>query len=54
MTRPTLLLLPGLLCDAATWSAQCSDLADLARCHVPAYGLLNTIEAMAELRASVG
>lgn len=45
--RPTLLLLPGLLCDAANWAAQRDELADLADCHVPDYGMLDRIEAMA-------
>jgi pimeloyl-ACP methyl ester carboxylesterase len=48
MTRPVLLLLPGLLCDAANWSAQCADLADVADCRVPDYGALDRIEAMAD------
>jgi pimeloyl-ACP methyl ester carboxylesterase len=38
MTPPTtlqdLLLLPGLLCDAALWRAQIEGLADVARCRV--------------------
>ena len=48
MTRPTLLLLPGLLCDEAVWAAQCADLAGIADCRVPAYRTLASIEAMAE------
>lgn len=48
MTRPTLLLLPGLLCDETVWAAQCADLAAIADCKVPVYRTLASIEAMAE------
>ncbi|MDB5742087.1 MAG: alpha/beta hydrolase fold [Polaromonas sp.] len=48
MTKPVLLLLPGLLCDEANWAAQCADLAGMADCRVPAYPTLDSIEAMAE------
>lgn len=48
MNKPTLLLLPGLLCDAAVWEGQCADLAGVADCRVPMYRTLDTIEAMAE------
>jgi pimeloyl-ACP methyl ester carboxylesterase len=47
MTKPVLLLLPGLLCDASNWAAQCTALAEFADCRVPAYHTLNSIEAMA-------
>jgi len=45
--RLPLLLLPGLLCDAAVWTAQRDALAPLAEMHVPAYGLLDSLPAMA-------
>lgn len=45
-TPGTLVLLPGLLCDAAVWQAQCEALPDTS-CVVPDYGLLDSIEAMA-------
>lgn len=48
MTRPVLLLLPGLLCDEANWAAQCAGLAELADCRVPVYRTLDSIEAMAD------
>ncbi|MYM26290.1 alpha/beta fold hydrolase [Duganella sp. FT135W] len=48
MSKPTLLLLPGLLCDATNWSAQCEALNGVADCIVPVYGELRSIEAMAE------
>jgi pimeloyl-ACP methyl ester carboxylesterase len=43
----TLLLLPGLLCDDAVWTAQCAALTDV-ECIVPDYGTLDTLGAMAE------
>ncbi len=46
--KPVLIFLPGLLCDAANWSAQCVALAGMADFLVPAYGDLRSIEAMAE------
>lgn len=48
MTKPVLLLLPGLLCDEANWVAQCAYLANVADCRVPVYRTLDSIEAMAE------
>jgi len=42
-----LLLLPGLLCDAASWADTCDGLAHFAQCQVPHYGALDSIEAMA-------
>lgn len=54
MNRPTVgatvVMLPGLLCDQATWAGQCAALADAhtgARCVVPDYGARDSIEAMA-------
>ncbi len=46
--KPTLLLLPGLMCDAMVWSAQVEAVGHAANCIVPAYGNLNSITAMAE------
>ena len=49
MTRKTpLLLLPGLLCDAALWRAQIADLADLAECSVADLTRHDSVEGMAE------
>ena len=45
---PTLLLLPGLMCDAAVWAPQVQALSSLARCEVVTYGLLDSLSAMAE------
>jgi pimeloyl-ACP methyl ester carboxylesterase len=47
MDKPVLFLLPGLLCDRATWAAQCEALAERADCRVPVYRTLDSIEAMA-------
>ena len=43
----TVLLLPGLLCDQASWAAQCDALAPAARCVVPSYAACDTLDAMA-------
>jgi pimeloyl-ACP methyl ester carboxylesterase len=47
MTRPCVVLLPGLLCDEAVWTAQRAALG-LAECFVPSYGELSSITAMAD------
>lgn len=47
-TRPTVVLLPGLLCDQAVWLAQQQALAD-ADCIVPDYGLASSLPEMARL-----
>lgn len=47
MTRPTLLLLPGLMCDRAVWAAQIEALSSRFDCIVPHYGMLNSLAAMA-------
>ena len=47
-SRPTVVMLPGLLCDAAVWAAQERALAD-ADCVVPDYGLASSLPAMARL-----
>ena len=44
----TLMLLPGLNCDAAVWSPQVQALASQAQCVVPAWGLRNSLTAMAQ------
>jgi pimeloyl-ACP methyl ester carboxylesterase len=46
MTRPCVVLLPGLLCDDAVWHAQREALS-FADCLVPSYGELASIEGMA-------
>lgn len=44
--RAAVVLLPGLLCDAAVWQAQCAALPGVD-CIVPDYGWRDSIEAMA-------
>ncbi len=46
MTQPCAVLLPGLMCDAAAWTAQCEALS-FADCVVPSYGELASITGMA-------
>ena len=48
MTPKTLVLLPGLMCDAAVWAPQVQSLSNLVNCHVVDYGLRDSITAMAE------
>ncbi len=43
-----LILLPGLLCDAAVWAPQVAALGARVACHVPHYGELDSLGAMAE------
>jgi pimeloyl-ACP methyl ester carboxylesterase len=45
--RPTLLLLPGLLCDARLWRDQVAGLADVADCVVADLTLDSSVSAMA-------
>lgn len=44
----TLMLLPGLNCDAAVWAPQVAALKDQARCVIPAWGLRDSLTTMAE------
>ncbi len=44
----TLMLLPGLNCDAAVWAPQVAALKGLANCRIPAWGLRDTLTAMAQ------
>lgn len=44
----TLMLLPGLNCDAAVWAPQVAALKGQAHCVIPAWGLRDTLTAMAE------
>jgi pimeloyl-ACP methyl ester carboxylesterase len=46
--RPHLVLLPGLVCDAAVWQPQVAALGTRVQCHVVDYGARNTLRAMAE------
>ncbi|MEO5795898.1 MAG: alpha/beta hydrolase [Rhodoferax sp.] len=44
----TLVLLPGLLCDASVWHDMLPTLQAHSPCLVASYGILNTLESMAE------
>ena len=44
----TLMLLPGLTCDAAVWAPQVQALQGQARCAVPDWGLRDSLTAMAQ------
>lgn len=44
----TLMLLPGLNCDAAVWAPQVAALKDQARCVIPAWSLRDSLTTMAE------
>jgi pimeloyl-ACP methyl ester carboxylesterase len=46
--KPTLVLLPGLVCDRAVWAPQMQALSARMDCHVVDYGLLDSIGAMAQ------
>lgn len=48
MARPTLLLLPGLMCDRAAWAPQVEAFSDRFDCLVPHYGELDSLAAMAD------
>jgi len=46
--KPSLMLLPGLLCDAAVWAPQVQALSDRVHCQVVDYGLRDSLAAMAQ------
>jgi pimeloyl-ACP methyl ester carboxylesterase len=46
--KPSLVMLPGLLCDRANYSAQIAAFSDRYDCYVPHYGLIDSIPGMAE------
>ncbi|CAN5667242.1 alpha/beta hydrolase [soil metagenome] len=48
MTKPAILMLPGLLCDRANYEPQIDALAGRYLCHVPHYGQIDSIVGMAE------
>jgi pimeloyl-ACP methyl ester carboxylesterase len=45
---PSLILLPGLMCDQFVWAPQIKVLSSIADCTVQDYGQLNSLSAMAE------
>lgn len=46
--KRSLLLVPGLLCDAALWASQTAALADIAAVHVANHGEADSLGALAE------
>lgn len=48
MTPSSLVLLPGLMCDAAVWAPQMRALASRTSCTVMDYGMRSSITAMAQ------
>jgi pimeloyl-ACP methyl ester carboxylesterase len=48
LAQQMLILIPGLLCDAAVWTAQAAALEDLARIRIAEHGLRDSLGAMAE------
>jgi len=46
--RPTLVLLPGLLCDCTVWAAQAEALRERVEVVIPDWGLIDSLPAMAE------
>ena len=48
MTRPTVVLVPGLLCDEFVWSDQRRALSEHANVWVPDHGSLDSLTAMAQ------
>jgi pimeloyl-ACP methyl ester carboxylesterase len=46
--KPSLILLPGLLCDRTVWEPQLPSLEAFAHCHVADYALADSLGAMAE------
>lgn len=49
MARPTIFLLPGLLCDAEIWSHQSRALAEFAEVIIPDFRYVRSITAMAQI-----
>jgi pimeloyl-ACP methyl ester carboxylesterase len=48
LVEHSLILIPGLLCDAAVWAPQAAALADLAEIRIADHGVLDSLGAMAE------
>jgi pimeloyl-ACP methyl ester carboxylesterase len=48
MQKPSLLLLPGLLCDETLWAHQIKALKGVAECHVPDLTRYDTMETLAQ------
>src|ERR1700722_12548624 len=48
MNKPSLVLIPGLLCDAALWRGQVEDLADMAESWIADVTRDDSVTAMAQ------
>lgn len=46
--KPTLYLLPGLLCDARVWEHQARNLSSLVEIRIPDFSQLDSLDAMAD------
>lgn len=46
--KPTLILVPGLMCDATAWQPVLPGLSALAQCHVVDHGMADSLPAMAQ------
>lgn len=46
--KPSLVMLPGLLCDRANYAAQIAAFSPEYDCHVPHYGVIDSLPAMAD------
>lgn len=47
-SKPSLVMLPGLLCDRAVWEEQCARFGAQFECQVPDYGAIDSLAGMAE------
>ena len=48
MTKPHLILVPGLMCDSAVWEHQAANLHELASITIPDHGSIDSLAAMGE------
>src|SRR5262245_62737592 len=48
MSNPHLILVPGIMCDAACWDHQARNLRDLVDITIPDYGSLDSLPAMGQ------
>jgi len=48
MSKPTLILIPGLICDDAVWEHQARDLQAVANITIADHGSLDSLDAMAD------
>src|SRR5215510_11382353 len=48
MSNPHLILVPGIMCDAAVWEHQARNLRDLVDVTIPDHGSLDSLPAMGQ------